>query len=284
MILITPFCHLLATENNLSKTINLVAQIVNHPDELSEKFQSAFTYSASGTVLLEEFFAGKEIGLVGFVSDFKYTNLGITQIEHFDLPDMFICRQSIFPAPLRKELKQRIVDLNSRLFESLGPKFGIAFSQYKVNEESGEIRLMETAIRGPAGLNSSHLVPLVCGIDVLPLLIELVSGRRDTVKIEESKLLNRAAGVVFFYLPAGVICQINGMEKVRSLADVHKVVLDDIVVGRKIEAMKDMTGRQGPIVFSGIDRQDCEETIRRIQETLTVEVETSEGVKGMVWS
>jgi carbamoyl-phosphate synthase large subunit len=258
--------------------------MVNDSDALPNKFHNALAYSATKTVLLEEFIAGQEINVVGFVSNLVYTNLVIGCKEHFDLPGMFISKKGIYPAPLAGDLKRRIVDLNCRLFESLGPKFGITFGQYRINEETGRICLMEAALRSPGNFTSSHLVPLVCGIDVLPLLIELVSGIRDTVKIGEGKPQKRVVGFLHFHLPEGVICRINGIDEVKSLPGVQRVELDDLHVGARTERIKDATGRWGPIVFAGSDRQACEEVIDRIMATLSVDVETSEGIKGILWS
>jgi len=63
-----------------------------------------------------------------------------------------------------------------------------------------------------------------------------------------------------------------------------KVELDDLHVGVRTERIKDATGRRGPIVFAGRDRQACEEIIDRIMATLSVDVETSEGINGILWS
>lgn len=257
---------------------------VNDFDELSQKFQDALACSASGIVLLEEFLRGKRKSIVGFTSDFQFTNFFMYESELFEIPNLFITKQALTPTLLDENLKQRIFDFHTRLFESFGASFGITFSQINVNEETGEFRLIEAAMRGPGGFISSHVMPLACGIDVVPMLIELVTGRRKSVKIDGSKLLNKGAGNVYFYLPAGVVCRIEGIEEVKSLPGVYRVELDDLAVGRKIEPIKNLSDRQGPIVFAGKNRQACEEIIHRIKAALTVEVETSEGVKGMVWS
>jgi carbamoyl-phosphate synthase large subunit len=256
---------------------------VNQPDELPEKFQNAVSYSATGTALLEEFSEGDELLVVGFVSDFKYTNLGISDLKHFDLSDKFIWRQSLFPALLEEDLRQIIEDLDRRLYESFGPRFGIVFSQYRVNRTTGKIHLMEAAIRGPASLQTSHAVPLVCGIDVLPLQIELVSGRRESVDIDKEKVTNRAAGVAYFHLPEGVISRLDGIEEIESLPGVHGLAPDNLAIGTKTEPIRDSTGRKGPVVFAGEDREDCEAVIRRVRETLRIEIETEGGTGYPIW-
>ncbi len=257
---------------------------VNDFDELSHKFQDALACSASGVVLLEEFFPGKKLELMGFTSNFDFTNLLMAENEHFDIPDLFIIKQVMAPSLLGESLKKRIFDFHIRLFESFGAPFGITFSDIKVNEETGKFCLIEAALRGPGGFLSSHVSPLACGVDVVPSLIEIATGRREKVLIDKSKLLNRGAGNVYFYLPAGVVCRVDGIKDVRSFLGVHRVELDDLVIGKKIEPIKNLSGRQGPIVFAGEDRQACEEIVHRIKATLRVEVETPEGIKGMLWS
>jgi biotin carboxylase len=252
--------------------------------ELPNKFQDALSCSTSGVVLLERFFQGKKIGLVGFASDNQCTDLIMVDHEHFDIPDKFIVRQVLTPSVLDKKLKDKIWDFHNKLFESFGPRFGFTYSEIRVNEESGEFCLMEPAIRGPAGFVSSHLVPLSCGVDFLPLLLDLASGRRDTVMIPKYQLQSRGAGNIYFYLPEGTISRVSGVEEVKSLPGIYRTELDDLIVGRKIAPLVNLNGRQGPIIYAGKDRKECEEIVKKIKDLLFVEVKTTDGVKVIIWS
>lgn len=256
---------------------------VCHSEELEDKFQNAKAYSACGLVILEEFFPGMGVRVAGFASDFEFSNLVIGDSYFFDFPDIFITSQTIFPSLLREGLKQKVLDLNFRLIKGFGPRFGITHSDYLVNDETGEVRLNETAIRGGGLFFSSDLVPLVCGLNVNSLLIELASGRKKNVVIDKSKLYERAAGNVCFYLPEGIIRGISGIDKVKSLPGVHKAYLSDLEVGRRTRQITDKTMRLGPILVSGKDRLACRETIHQIQDTLVVQVETTTGIKGIEW-
>jgi hypothetical protein len=241
-------------------------------------------YSVNGIVLVEEFFAGREVVPIGFVSDFRYTHLGTHHLLHFELPGMFIIRQSMFPAAICEELLQRVIELNSRLFESYAPAFGIAFGQYRVNEVTGEIRLMESAIRGPAGYISSHLIPLTCGIDVVPLLLELVTGRRKSAAIDSSNIQNRSAAKLYFYLPAGIIDRIRGLEEVHSLPGVEKVGIDDLEVGMPVKELTNEAEKYGPVIITGKDAPDCEKIVGQIKRLLKIDIKTPQGMKGIVWN
>ena len=255
---------------------------VDHLNELEEKFQKALAYSACNLVILEEFVTGLEVVVQGFVSDFEFSNLLVGDRDYFDLPNVFIPKQTMFPSLLAEELKQRILDLNFRLITSFAPKFGLTHSEYIVDEETGDIRLVETAIRGGGVFISSDLVPLACGINVHELLIELASGK-DNVRIDRNNLSSGASGYVCFYLPEGIIRRVNGMDKIISLPGVHKAYLQDVQPGKRTTQMTDKTKRLGPVLIAGKDRQALQETISAVQNTFQVEVETSNGIMGIEW-
>jgi biotin carboxylase len=251
--------------------------------DFAPKFQHALACSAKGVVLLEKFFEGKKIGVVGFKSGSHSVNLIMFDHEHFNIPGLFIIRQTLTPSNLDARLQNKIWDFHERLFDSYEAAFGFTFSELKVNEKNGEFCLIESAIRGPGGFISSHLVPLACGVDFLPILLEIATGRRQTVVFEKSHPKTRAAGNIYFYLPAGVICQMKGIEEVKALPGVHRVELDGLGVGKKVEPPINLNGRQGPIVYSGKDRQVAEEIVKTIMATFEVQVETPDGKKGMIW-
>jgi carbamoyl-phosphate synthase large subunit len=254
---------------------------VDHYDEFKKKFNAAKTFSATGFVILEEFFQGREIVVEGFVSDFRVSNLIIGDSYDFDIPDMFIPKQRIFPTLLNDDLKQKILTLNSYLISNLKLKFGITHAEYLINENTGQICLIEIAARGGGVFISSDLIPLGCGIDANDLLIKLVTG--DKIELDEQKIQEAGSGYICFYLPEGTIRNIKGLEEITDLPGVHKAFLNNMEVGRQTVKMKDKTMRLGPILIAGKNRQAVNETIERVKETLIVEVETEEGIKGIIW-
>lgn len=185
---------------------------VNSFGELEYKFKNAFGHSHCKEVFMEEFLPGAEFAVVGFVIDYQYTNLGIGERFYFDISDTFIPKRTLFPSLLSKDLKDKIMQIDNCLFTHLRPKFGNTYSEYLVNYETGDVRLVETAIRGCGNFTSSDLVPLTYGIDVNELLISIASGNGD-VKIDHAKLINRASGSLFFHLPEGTICESEGLNR-----------------------------------------------------------------------
>ncbi len=255
---------------------------VNKPGELEFKFQNALSWSRSKSVILEEYFSGSEIVVEDFVSDGEVTNLVIGDRDYFSIPDKFIPKYTLFPSLVSEDLKRKVLSIDASLIEYFGPKFGITHSEYLVDDKSGDVRLVETAIRGGGVFISSHLVPLACGIDVHKLLIELASGEVG-VKIDNSKFVNRASGYICFYLPEGTICEIKGLNEVTSLPSVCQAHLQNLAVGKQTKPPTDKGGRLGPILIKGENRQKLQEVVKEVKETLVIKVETTNGIKGIVW-
>ncbi len=254
---------------------------VDHYYEFKDKFNAAKNFSATGYVIIEEFFQGREIVVEGFVSNFKVSNLIIGDSYDFDLPDKFIPKQRIFPTSLNDELKQKVLTINRHLISILKLKFGITHTEYLVNENTGQICLIEIAARGGGVFISSDLIPLGCGIDVNDLFIKLVTGKK--IELDEQKIRETGSGYLCFYLPEGKIQNVKGLDEIKVLPGVHKTFLDNIEIGKQIFKIKDKTMRFGPILIAGKGRQAVNETIERVKETLIVEVETEDGVKGTIW-
>jgi carbamoyl-phosphate synthase large subunit len=255
---------------------------VNNHGELETKYRNAVAYSTSGCVILEEYFSGTEIVVEGFVSDYEASNLVTGDRTYFAIPDTFIPKHTLFPSLLRQDYQQKILDMDSLLIKHFGPKFGITHNEYLIDDKTGEVRLVETAIRGGGVYISSDLVPLACGIDANELLVELASGR-ERVRIDNNKRDNRASGYICFYLPEGTICQVKGLNELETLPGVHHAYVNDLVIGKQTQPMQDKGMRLGPVLITGKDRQDLQKVIDQVQETLVINVETADGVKGIIW-
>jgi biotin carboxylase len=251
-------------------------------DELREVFDRALKYSAARQVIVEEFVPGREIVVEGFKSDNIFVNLVIGDRRYFDLPNMFIPRQTLFPSVIHPELQKRILELNDRLIRGFDPRFGITHSEYLVNEETGDIHLVETAIRGGGVFISSDLIPLASNIDANSLLIRLATGE-EGITLHEEDITEKASAYLCFYLPPGRIHRIGGVKELREIPGVHAVYLDDLSVGCMTSNLTDKTMRKGPILIAAEDRPRLEKIAEAVRQTLAIEVATSEGMKGIIW-
>ena len=256
---------------------------VQHAQELehSGHFDDALAYSRDGSVILEEFVTGEEVVVQGFANHSEFRNLVLGDRAYFDIPNLFIPKQTLFPSTLDPELQNKVLDINTRLISHLSPGFGITHSEYLVDQHSGSIFLIETAIRGGGVFISSDLVPLACGIDPTTLLIQITSG--ESIDMPAPFPSYAASGYLCFTLPDGVIGRVEGREALPLLPGVHKAFLQPLEPGQRTAEMKDKTQRLGPILVTAKNRSALEETIGRVKETLQIEVETENGIKDIIW-
>jgi len=255
---------------------------VNTLDELESAFQDVIIHSLVKQVICEEFFQGKEIVIEGFMANNKFSNLVIGDREYFDLPNIFIPRQTLFPSQIEPELQQKLLELNAKLIKGFAPKFGITHSEYLVNERTGDVRLVETAIRGGGVFISSDLIPLASGIDANKLLIEYALGE-EVATLDRMQSKQRAAAYICFYLPEGTISSVQGIQEVQSITGVRKAFLENIRIGMTTSKLTDKTVRLGPILVAAENYNDLQKIITEIQNTLKIEVSTLEGIKKIVW-
>ncbi|MEZ5336273.1 MAG: hypothetical protein R2741_14115, partial [Methanolobus sp.] len=83
--------------------------------------------------------------------------------------------------------------------------------------------------------------------------------------------------------PEGFVKEIRGLEKIKSVPGVHKVYIEHIYPGMKTKPMTDKGNRLGPIIIKGKSKKECENTIDEIKSLFEIDVETSEGIKGIIW-
>ena len=254
---------------------------VGHLIEFEEKFLKAKQYSHEGTVIIEKYISGSEVVVEGFASNQKFTNLMIGDSENFELDDIFIPKIRIFPTSLNDNLKKKVLILNHRIIDSLGLNFGITHSEFLVDQNTGGIWPIEIAARGGGVFISSDLIPLSCSIDVNELLIHIAMGKH--VSIDDAMIKERASGYLCFNLPKGKIIRVDGIEAIKKIPGIHKVFLDDILVGSKTSEMRDKTQRIGPILLFGENRQDVKKAIDDLKKTLIIDVETAAGIEGIRW-
>lgn len=258
--------------------------MVHSYEELSAAVPAALSFSRTGYAILEEFFVGDEVVVEGFVKDGEYINWGIGDRKYFELDNLFIPAQTIFPSNLNDELTTKLLDAEKRLHAYLCPAFGMIHSEYLVNRTTKEIRLVETALRGGGVYISSHLVPLYSGYNNYDLLLNAALGKDVNLLDVEQQMHRQASAYVCFYLPEGEIVSVEGRAELKKMSFVHVADLDDLKVGMHTKPMLNKTMRLGPIIVSGTNRSNVEQHIACVQQTLQIKVKQGDGnIKRIEW-
>lgn len=259
-------------------------QKIENMEELLPALKFALSKSPTHSAIVEEFFVGKEIVCEGFIENGVYHLLAFADRKYFKLESLMIPSQTLFPSLIRKELLDKVVTYEEKMAAYINPSFAITHSEYLINEETGEIRVVESALRGGGVYISSHLIPLATGIDINEILLKKALGQDASVEVEFARRSDAASGYICFYLSEGKVVSINGIDDLKNLDFVKMVSVGDIVIGEKSPKMLHKGLRKGPILVSGSSREELEQNIAKVQMTLNVDVvnETSK-VPGIIW-
>lgn len=254
---------------------------VYNMEQLEKSFEKASSYSSKNEVIIEEFFEGSEVVIEAIVAQGEVLNLVIGDRKYFHFEDKFIPCQTLFPSKLPEDIVEKLLKLNVELIRTFGLKFGQTHSEYLVNEQTGDVCLVETASRGGGVLISSDLIPLSSGVDANELLIDLALDK--TINLKEITVSNAASAYVCFSLPIGTIVKIIGIKKILALPFVKFFDQTGLALGKETVKMDDKTARLGPIIVVGQTRLDLEKNIRKVQSLLIIKVQTSQEILGIVW-
>lgn len=257
---------------------------VENDAELREALTNALNKSFSHTAIVEEFFVGKEIVCEGFIDAGEYRLLAFADRKYFDLDELQIPSQTLFPSVIKPELLDRVVGCEKKMAAYIKPAFAITHSEYLIDEESNGIRVVESALRGGGVYISSHLIPYAAGIDINGVLIDKALGRNVDVGTVFAERKNGAAGYVCFYLPEGEIVSVDGIDELCALDCVKATFLDEMKPGQRTQKIVHKGLRQGPILVVGKDREELDRNVAKVQQTLKINVKTDVGaIAGAVW-
>lgn len=255
-------------------------QAVRNETELREKYPEAERWSSNGGVIVERLAKGREFVVEGISVNHEFKNLICGDTLYFDIPDAYAAKSRIFPTTADEELERKVCELNRKIITGFGLKQGISHSEFIMDGD--EVYLMETAARGGGVFISSDLISLSTGLHTEEFLLDIATGKRTTMP----ELLPQQCycGYMAFYVPVGTVTAIDGLEEVKALEYVHRNQLDDLFVGKITSAAHtDKTSRLA-IIVSGATREELDQRMEHIRQTLQVKVETPEGVKGLIWA
>lgn len=257
---------------------------VDSEDELPDALQLALEKSKNRRAIVEEFFLGHEVVCEGFIYKGEYHLLAFADRRYFNLPNLFIPSQTVFPSTVKQSILDRIVEYEKLMAAHINPNFGIVHSEYLINLESEEIRVVESALRGGGVYISSHLIPLATGIDINNLLLDCALGEENDIELIINNRKERAAAYSSFYLPEGIITRVEGLEELKNMYFVKKIGTDGLKVGSSVSKMLHKGMRKGPILVDAESRTELERHFNYLQNTLKINVENPDGIiEGIKW-
>lgn len=246
--------------------------------------KKAIDFSRTKSAIVEEFFTGIEFVVEGFIWKGQYFNLGFADRKYFNIENIFIPSQTIFPSLIDNSILDKTLIYEKKMAEYIKPNFAIVHSEYLYNPLTKEICIVESALRGGGVYISSHLIPLYSGIDINDILLDAVEGKNLNVLDYFSNKRKRAAAYMCFYLPEGEIVSVQGIEEILDDASVVFADFKSLKKGNKIRKMEHKGQRLGPIIISAKNREELEKQMQRIQRILYVKIKSQKNERSScIW-
>lgn len=251
--------------------------------ELREKFDISMSYSSSGFVIIENYISGQEFVVEAYTKNHITNNLIIGHRDYFSIPDTFIPSATVFidANSIDNEIESRIAKINKELVQGFGLNFGITHAEFLYDKKNDIIYLVEIAARGGGVFISSDLIPSACGINALELLV------KDCLNIayEENFSLKKGASGYFCYLlPEGKVITLEGTSEVDKIDGILKSFFDNIAIGINAGPIIDKSSRKGPILVSGISKDNCYSVIEEVKKVLKIRVVNNNKVLDAIWN
>ena len=143
-------------------------------DELENAVKSAIQQSIENKALIEEYVEGKEYSVEYISYQGKHTFLAITEKYTTGAPH-FIETGHREPAPVSKEVEEKIRDVVEHALSSLMIKNGASHSEIKIDNE-GTIKIIEIGARMGGDCIGSDLVRYSTGFDFVKMVIQVACG------------------------------------------------------------------------------------------------------------
>lgn len=248
-------------------------------DELRTKYYKAIKYARGCPLMIEEFVTGDELVIEAAVNQGKVYTLCCGDTFYFDIPDTYSANMRIFPSRKDDSIITKAQKLNQRIIKGFGLHQGITHGEYIVRD--GEVYLIEIAARGGGVYISSHIIPLMSGLDSMQFVVNNAVGIPTKFHIHKQK---KVVCYVAFYLPQGQVATVEGVDVVLQLPYVRQTNLAMLNVGRICHENTDKTSRFF-IVLEAKNNEDMDVNISFIRQTLKVIVVTDEGEEqGIIWN
>ena len=253
---------------------------IHSTDDLKAGYEEAVSYSRSGRVIIERLIDGPQFEVDSIAAGGVIRPLMYADQEQFDIPDVFSSAARLYPSAADEDAICRLLEYNQKVNEGFGMVQGLAHNEYIMDEKTGEVYLIEAALRGGGNFVSSYITTLQTGLDSSEFLVNVALGR--TNEIPEFETGRCHCGFVCCYLPTGEIISREGADEIEALDYVVKTTFDRIRIHSVTDTIADKDQRHTVVLYAD-SREELMSRIDHIRDTLRVQVRTENGVKGPIW-
>ena len=241
---------------------------VSTKEELVDAYNSAESHSVDNTVLLEGFIGGVELTVDGIMLNTgEHYCLATSCKTHYAHKNM-VANQLWFSQRHPEIDYAALHKQHNRLVKLMSLPYGLTHAEYKYYE--GKFYLIEVAARGGGTKLSSHVVPLMSGVDSNQLLIRMAFG--EQINAIQPIAHERVVALDFFEFKSGKVKEIKGLDHVASMGGIVSVGLN-FREGDVIKPASDDRTRHGYVIAYADTAEALHILLDKIHQTVQISYE-----------
>lgn len=226
---------------------------VNQLDEIPAAVKAAIENSFEKCAIIEEFIDGEEYSCECVSYAGEHHVLAVTKKYTTGYPH-FIETGHMEPAPISKELRDKVAAEIPKALDALQIQNGASHSEFKITDE-GEVRIIEIGSRMGGDCIGSHLVHLSTGYDFVKMVIQTALGEEPTLIPEHGP---KYAGIRFIFnkedLKVYEDVQKNQPQLIEYVSEIEEVGEHEVV---------DSSTRFGYFIIVSDSEQEVKEILER---------------------
>lgn len=233
-------------------------------EDAARKAADVLDHSREEEFILEEFYAGPEITVSGWVHSGVLSILTVSdRISFTGTPYIGICRAHLFPSKLIPSHYEEIYSLCRRSVEAFGLKEGPVYVQILAGEDG--LRINEITAR-IGGAYEDIFIPLISGFDILEANIKGVMGMQYSPPEERQKLsfpVKTFIASQLFFLQPGTIHSISEETELKDIPGLIRI-FHKLRAGDTSEEVVSSGQRAGFIIVHASSAAELDERIDEI--------------------
>ncbi|MFL6161154.1 MAG: ATP-grasp domain-containing protein [Jatrophihabitantaceae bacterium] len=221
--------------------------------------------SLGAEVLLEEFIAGPELSVEGFVQHGRTVVVSITE-KLVSEPPCFIELGHTVPAPVDAECQRRIVAWTAAVAQALGVDCTVFHLELRLRD--GVPQVIEFGARLP-GDSIPTLIELSSGVNLADIFVRLATDRPvGNPALAGAGSTVQVAAIRFFYEPGlDIVSSAPADAELRALPDVIESAVT-VRPGDRPNRRADFRARLGWVLMTGADRTTVDRSWNAVRQTV----------------
>ena len=236
--------------------------------DVNDSFKEAVKYSSTNTALLEKCYKGKEYSVETIMYKAKQFRAGIVD-RHFAFDPYPIETGHMNPTSLNKTVQEKIYTIVDRCAKSLNVENGPFKADVLIADN--KILILEVTTRLSGGFHSQYTTPIATGMNPIKA-VQIIAVGNPLPYEELGPKFNRYCLCEAIFPDTGKVVSINGLEKAKKIAGVHKIFML-INTGDIIFEYINCTNRICYVITSGSTKEDAWNSFNKVKKTIKIKVE-----------